>query len=65
MAANHPVEFELDQRLRVWRRGLVTALAIRTAEKAGITLIALARGDEFEIFTHSDRIYPGAASDVA
>lgn len=42
-----------------------TALAIRTAEKAGITLIALARGDEFEIFTHSDRIYPGAASDVA
>lgn len=42
-----------------------TALAIRTAEKAGITLIALARGDEFEIFTHSDRIYPGATSDVA
>ncbi|WP_075291618.1 formate dehydrogenase accessory sulfurtransferase FdhD [Pararhizobium arenae] len=42
-----------------------TALAIRTAEKAGMTLVALVRGDEFEIFTHSDRIYPGAASDVA
>jgi FdhD protein len=33
-----------------------TALAIRTAESAGITLIAQARGDSFEIFTHVKRI---------
>ena len=29
-----------------------TALAVRTAERAGITLVAVARGDGFEIFTH-------------
>jgi FdhD protein len=33
-----------------------TALAVRTAEVAGITLIAVARGDGFEIFTHARRI---------
>jgi FdhD protein len=33
-----------------------TALAIRTAEAAGITLIAVARSDAFEIFTRSDRV---------
>lgn len=33
-----------------------TALAIRTAEKAGMTLVALVRGEEFEVFTHADRI---------
>jgi len=33
-----------------------TALAIRTAEAAGITLAAVARGDGFEIFTHARRI---------
>ncbi|ASY58368.1 MULTISPECIES: formate dehydrogenase accessory sulfurtransferase FdhD [Sinorhizobium] len=33
-----------------------TALAIRTAEQAGMTLIALVRGDEFEIFTHPERL---------
>ncbi|OHV83500.1 formate dehydrogenase accessory sulfurtransferase FdhD [Ensifer sp. LCM 4579] len=33
-----------------------TALAIRTAEEAGMTLVALVRGDEFEIFTHAERI---------
>ncbi|WP_312417864.1 formate dehydrogenase accessory sulfurtransferase FdhD [Shinella sp.] len=37
-----------------------TALAIRTAEDAGMTLIALVRGDEFEIFTGADRIGAGA-----
>ncbi|WP_331372424.1 formate dehydrogenase accessory sulfurtransferase FdhD [Sinorhizobium chiapasense] len=42
-----------------------TALAIRTAEEAGMTLIALVRGDEFEIFTHAARIHPGAVADVA
>lgn len=33
-----------------------TALAIETADAAGMTLIALARGDDFEIFTHVDRV---------
>lgn len=33
-----------------------TALALRTAETAGITLIAIARGDSFEVFTHPERV---------
>jgi FdhD protein len=33
-----------------------TALAVRMAEAAGITLAAVARTDGFEIFTHSSRI---------
>jgi FdhD protein len=42
-----------------------TALAIRTAEAAGMTLVALVRGEEFDIFTHPDRISSGAAKNVA
>ncbi|MCO5063596.1 MAG: formate dehydrogenase accessory sulfurtransferase FdhD [Rhizobiaceae bacterium] len=42
-----------------------TALAIRTAEQAGMTLVALVRGDEFDIFTRADRIELGADRDVA
>jgi FdhD protein len=33
-----------------------TALAVRMADAAGITLAAVARADGFEIFTHPDRI---------
>ena len=33
-----------------------TALAVRTAEAAGITLVAVARSDGFEVFTHAGRI---------
>jgi FdhD protein len=33
-----------------------TALAIRTAEACGITVVAVARGDGFEVFTSSERI---------
>jgi FdhD protein len=33
-----------------------TALAIRTAEAAGITLAGIVRGDGFEVFTHARRI---------
>ena len=33
-----------------------TALAVRTAEAAGITLAAIARADGFETFTHPHRI---------
>jgi FdhD protein len=39
-----------------------TALAIRTAESAGVTLVAIARGDGFEVFTHPDRIAASADS---
>jgi FdhD protein len=42
-----------------------TALAIRTAEAAGMTLVALVRGDEFDIFTHPDRIEDGSNRHVA
>ena len=34
-----------------------TALAVRVAETAGITLVAIARRDGFEIFSHPHRIY--------
>ena len=37
-----------------------TALAVRMAEAAGITLVAVARSDGFEIFTHPDRVNPAA-----
>jgi FdhD protein len=33
-----------------------TTLAVRTAEAADITLVAVARGDGFEVFTRQDRI---------
>lgn len=33
-----------------------TALAVRTAEAAGITLVAVARADGFEVFTHARRV---------
>jgi FdhD protein len=33
-----------------------TALAVRMADTAGITLCAIARGDGFEVFTHPERI---------
>ena len=42
-----------------------TALAIRTAEEAGMTLVALVRGDEFDIFTHPERVDTGAERHVA
>jgi FdhD protein len=38
-----------------------TALAVRMADAAGITLIAIARADGFEIFTHPDRMGSGTA----
>jgi FdhD protein len=42
-----------------------TALALRTAEAAGITLIAVARNDGFEVFTHRHRISEQSPSQVA
>ncbi|AYD02780.1 formate dehydrogenase accessory sulfurtransferase FdhD [Neorhizobium sp. NCHU2750] len=42
-----------------------TALAIRTAEEAGMTLVALTRGEDFEIFSGYQRISLAPATDVA
>ncbi|MEM5492501.1 formate dehydrogenase accessory sulfurtransferase FdhD [Hoeflea sp. AS16] len=47
-----------------------TALAVRTAEASGLTLVGVARGADFEIFTRPDRIKTGrikqgVESDVA
>ncbi|MBO4221372.1 formate dehydrogenase accessory sulfurtransferase FdhD [Bradyrhizobium neotropicale] len=39
-----------------------TALAVRMADAAGITLAAIARADGFEVFTHPERIVPHADS---
>jgi FdhD protein len=38
-----------------------TALAVRTADAAGITLVAIARADGFEVFTNPDRIASATA----
>ena len=42
-----------------------TALAVRMAEAAGITLVAVARHDGFEVFTHPQRVRQEAAAHVA
>lgn len=42
-----------------------TALAIRTAEAAGMTLVALVRGEDFDVFTHPDGVASGVAKHVA
>ncbi|WP_173934674.1 formate dehydrogenase accessory sulfurtransferase FdhD [Chelativorans sp. Marseille-P2723] len=39
-----------------------TSLAIGTADDSGMTLVALVRGSEFDIFTHGQRIKTGTAS---
>lgn len=39
-----------------------TALAIQTAEDAGITLVAVARDDGFQVFTHAHRIATAPAA---
>lgn len=42
-----------------------TARAVRMADAAGLTLVALARTDGFEVFTHPHRIAPPEVADVA
>jgi FdhD protein len=41
-----------------------TALAVRLADAAGITLAAIARADGFEVFTHPCRISYGAVANA-
>lgn len=40
-----------------------TALALRTADAAGITLAGIARSDAFEVFTHAHRIVAKSANE--
>lgn len=60
------VSVEMVQKTAVLGAGVIvavsapTSLAIRTAEAAGITLIAIARRDAFEVFTGGWRIGPAA-----
>ena len=42
-----------------------TALAVRIAENCGITLVAVMRGREFEIFSHPERIIEQVSTNVA
>ena len=42
-----------------------TALAVRMAEACGMTLVAIARKDGFEVFTHPHRVKGELASHVA
>ncbi|MBO0733063.1 MAG: formate dehydrogenase accessory sulfurtransferase FdhD [Methylocapsa sp.] len=42
-----------------------TAAGIRLADKCGITLVAIARGQDFEIFTHPERIIGRVRHNVA
>lgn len=42
-----------------------TALAVRLADEAGITLIGIARADGFEVFTHPERIASQQVQNVA
>ncbi|MFD1701925.1 formate dehydrogenase accessory sulfurtransferase FdhD [Methylopila henanensis] len=62
------VSVEMIQKSAVIGAGLVvavsapTALGVRMAEEAGVTLAAIARGDGFEVFTHPHRIVADKAS---
>ena len=62
------VSVELVQKTARMGAGLLlavsapTALAIRMADEAGMTLVAVVRGAEFEIFTHPHRIVGGNSS---
>jgi FdhD protein len=65
------VSVELVQKSVVAGCGLLaaisapTALAVRTAEAARLTLAAVVRGRSFEVFTHPHRVSQGAVADVA
>ena len=56
------VSVEMVQKVAVMGAPIVaaisapTALALRTAEQAGITLVGIARDDGFEVFTHAGRV---------
>ena len=61
------VSIEMVQKAAVMRTGVLaavsapTALAVRAADEAGLTLIGVARADGFEVFTHGERVMPSVA----
>ena len=56
------ISIELVQKAGMMRAAIIvgvsapTALAVRTAESSGLTLVGIARDDGFEVFTHPERI---------
>jgi FdhD protein len=56
------ISIELVQKAAMMRAAIIvgvsapTALAVRTAESIGLTLVGVARDDGFEVFTHPERI---------
>jgi FdhD protein len=56
------ISIELVQKAGMIGAGIIvgvsapTALAVRTAEATGLTLVGIARDDGFEVFTHPERI---------
>jgi FdhD protein len=56
------ISIELVQKAGMMGAGIIvgvsapTALAVRTAESIGLTLVGVARDDGFEVFTHPERI---------
>jgi FdhD protein len=56
------ISIELVQKAAMMRAAIIvgvsapTALAVRTAEASGLTLVGIARDDGFEVFTHPERI---------
>ena len=56
------VSIEIVQKIAMLGAGVLvaisvpTAYAVKEAEKANLTLVAVARDDSFEVFTHRDRI---------
>jgi len=56
------ISIELVQKAAMMRAAIIvgvsapTALAVRTAESTGLTLVGIARDDGFEVFTHPERI---------
>jgi FdhD protein len=65
------VSIELVQKVATMGASLMvavsapTTLAVRTADAAGITLVAIARDDGFEVFTHPHRVSSGNTISVA
>ncbi len=62
VAVTSRISVEMVQKTGILGSGILvaisapTALAIRTADEAGLTLVALTRGEDFEVFTHPERI---------
>lgn len=71
VAVTSRVSVEMVQKTAAIGAGVIlavsapTALAVRTAEAAGMTLVALVRGDDFDVFTHPQRVVSGASRHVA